>query len=185
MQDIIAFLVKPWPWYVAGPLVGSIVPILLLSSNKHFGLSSLFKHFCTLTKLSKNPFFNYSVKDFYWNFFFLLGIILGGFFAIRVIEVQQGYLSENAIQYFVAKQIPISGFFPNDIFCWDTLISVYGLLLIVGGFLVGFGSRYADGCTSGHAIMGLSLLSPASLVSVIGFFAGGIIGTFLILDNLL
>jgi uncharacterized membrane protein YedE/YeeE len=55
----------------------------------------------------------------------------------------------------------------------------------VGGFLVGFGSRYADGCTSGHAIMGLSLLSPASLVAVIGFFVGGIIGTFLILDHLL
>ncbi len=185
MQDIIAFLVKPWPWYVTGPLIGSIVPILLLTSQKQFGVSSIFKHICTITKISKSEYFNYSVKDHSWNLLFILGVVFAGFFSFQVIEVKQGFLSENAIQYFVGKEITIEGIFPVETYRWDNLFSVYGLLLIVGGFLVGFGSRYADGCTSGHAIMGLSLLSPASLVAVIGFFVGGIIGTFLILDSLL
>ena len=83
------------------------------------------------------------------------------------------------------KEIEVEGIFPLSIFNWSNLLSEYGLLLLMGGFFIGFGSRYADGCTSGHAIMGLSLFSKASLVSVFGFFIGGVVGTFLILNYIL
>jgi uncharacterized membrane protein YedE/YeeE len=52
--------------------------------------------------------------------------------------------------------------------------------MVIGGFLVGFGTRYAGGCTSGHAISGLSNLQFASLIATIGFFAGGLIATHLL-----
>ena len=58
------------------------------------------------------------------------------------------------------------------------------MVLAVGGFLVGFGTRYAGGCTSGHAISGLSNLQLPSLVAVIGFFIGGLVMTHLIFPYL-
>ena len=54
-------------------------------------------------------------------------------------------------------------------------------ILLIAGILVGFGSRYAGGCTSGHAITGLSNLELPSLISVFGFFIGGLITTWFLL----
>jgi uncharacterized membrane protein YedE/YeeE len=58
-------------------------------------------------------------------------------------------------------------------------------MIVVGGFLVGFGTRYAGGCTSGHAIMGLSNLQWPSLVATISFMVGGFIMANLILPFIL
>ncbi|MCO6501167.1 MAG: YeeE/YedE family protein [Vicingus serpentipes] len=178
-------LKEPWPWYVSGPLVGLIVPILLLSSNKQFGVSSVFRHVCTATKLSKKSYFQYDLKKEYWSLLFVLGIVIAGVFAFHLIEVLPGELSKDAQVYYQSKNIEFTGYFPIGLYRWDTLFSVFGLVLAAGGVFIGFGTRYANGCTSGHAITGLSLLSLGSLIAVIGFFIGGLIGTFLILDNIL
>lgn len=183
MGEIIKILIEPWPWYISGPFLGVIVPILLISSNKQFGVSKVFKHICTYTKLSRKSYFQYDLKKEYWSLLFLLGVITSGVFAFHLLDVSVGKLSEAAQQYYQSKNIEITGFFPVNLYRWDSLFSI--LVLASGGFLIGFGTRYADGCTSGHAITGLSLLSLGSLVSVVGFFIGGIIGNFLLLDNLL
>jgi uncharacterized membrane protein YedE/YeeE len=185
MKEIINFFIEPWAWYVSGPLIGLIVPLLILTSNKQFGVSSSLRYVCSSLKLSKQQYFNYNFKEQQWTMWFVLGVFVAGFFAFQFLEIENGALSQSAQEYFIKKNIEIKGIFPLDIFNWDNLFSKYGLLLVLGGFFLGFGSRYADGCTSGHAIMGLSLLSKASLLSVIGFFIGGVIGTFLILDYLL
>lgn len=185
MKELINFLVEPWAWYVSGPLIGLIVPLLILTSNKQFGVSSSLRYVCSSLKLSKRSYFNYNFKAQQWTIWFVLGTILAGFFMFQTLNVQMGSLSDNVYQYFESKEIKVEGIFPLQIFNWHSFFSVYGVVLMLGGFFIGFGSRYADGCTSGHAIMGLSLLSKASLVSVVGFFIGGIIGTFLLLDKIL
>lgn len=185
MKELINFLVEPWDWYVSGPLIGLIVPLLILTSNKQFGVSSSLRYICSSLKLSKRSYFNYNFNEQQWTMWFVLGVFFAGVFSFQLIEIETSELSQSAKDYFEKKHIGIKGIFPADVFNWNKLFSVAGLLLVIGGFLLGFGSRYADGCTSGHAIMGLSLLSKTSLVSVIGFFIGGIIGTFLILDYLL
>lgn len=185
MKELINFLVEPWAWYISGPLIGLIVPLLILTSNKQFGVSSSLRYVCSSLKLSKQSYFNYNFKEQQWTMWFVLGVLFAGVFSFQLIEIETSELSQSAKDYFEKKHIEVKGIFPVDVFDWNKLFSVAGLLLVFGGFLLGFGSRYADGCTSGHAIMGLSLLSKASLVSVIGFFIGGIIGTFLILDFLL
>lgn len=185
MEKFINFLTAPWEWYFSGPLIGLTVPLLILTSNKQFGVSSMLRYVCSALKLSSKNYFNYNFKEQQWTLWFVLGVLLSGFVLFQLVQIEMGELSTNAKQYFNEKGIKIEGSFPLSIFNWQNLFSEYGLLLLVGGFLIGFGSRYADGCTSGHAIMGLSLFSKASLVSVIGFFIGGIIGTFLILDYLL
>jgi len=58
-------------------------------------------------------------------------------------------------------------------------------MLVGGGILIGFGTRWAGGCTSGHAISGLSNLQLPSLIAVIGFFIGGIIMTYFLLPTIL
>lgn len=185
METFIDFLVKPWDWYISGPFIGLIVPLLILTSNKQFGVSSSLRHICSALNFSKKKYFCYNFKEQEWTSWFVLGVLFSGFFSFQLIEIELGELSKQAQNYYLTKNIEQKGIFPLSIFNLTNLFSVYGLLLVFGGFLVGFGSRYADGCTSGHAIMGMSLLSKASLVSVIGFFIGGVVGTFLILDFIL
>ena len=80
----------------------------------------------------------------------------------------------------------MSGLAPNDIFNFSSLLTVKGfIMMVIGGFLVGFGTRYANGCTSGHSIMGISNLQLSSLIATCCFFAGGLIMTWLILPTLM
>jgi uncharacterized membrane protein YedE/YeeE len=185
MDFLIDFFLKPMPWYYSGPLIGLTVPLLILTSNKQFGVSSSLRYVCSALKLSNKSYFKYNFKEQQWTLWFVLGIMLSGIVLFQLTKIEMGELSTNANQYFNEKEIEVEGIFPKTVFNWSNLFSEYGLLLLMGGFFIGFGSRYADGCTSGHAIMGLSLLSKASLVSVIGFFIGGVAGTFLILDYIL
>lgn len=69
-----------------------------------------------------------------------------------------------------------SAYLPTEIFNTENLSNPFILgILLLGGFLVGFGARYAGGCTSGHAISGLSNLQVPSLIAVVGFFVGGLV----------
>lgn len=172
MLDI---LQKPWPWYVAGPLIGLTVPVLLILGNKTFGISSSFRHICAACFPAKIPFFSYDWKKEVWNFFFVAGVLLGGVIAWYVMKHQHGVVDENLARELAAYGIGgPQKFLPQEVFAWDQLLTLRGIIMMVaGGFLIGFGTRYAGGCTSGHSIMGLSNLQWPSLVATICFMAGG------------
>ena len=184
---MLEFLSQPWPWYVSGPLIGLMVPILLISGNKAFGISSSLRHFCAACIPSKVKFFDYNWKAEIWNLIFVLCVIGGGFIAGVLLKNPNPVdLSESTIKDLQAYGITdFSGLYPSEIFNLNNLLSVKGLLfIIVGGFMVGFGTRYANGCTSGHSIMGLSNLQLSSLVATICFFVGGLIMSWFIIPNL-
>ncbi len=179
---MLELLQKPWPWYITGPLIGLMVPFLLLFGNKAFGISSSLKHICAICVPVKIDFFDYDWKKEIWNLVLVLGIALGGFIAHEflnpTVEISESTIHD--LQAIGVKEF--SGLNPLEIFNWSALFTWKGFILIaVGGFFVGFGTRYADGCTSGHAIYGLSIMNWYSLVAVIGFFVGGLIMTHLIL----
>lgn len=185
---IIEFLKQPWPWYIAGPLIGLTVPMLLIVGNKSFGISSSLRHICASCLPANIPFFKYDWKKELWNLFFVLGIFLGGVVAASLlsnpapVEVSPKLAAELA-GYGITDY---SNLVPKDIMTWPSLLTLKGFLLMVaGGFLVGFGTRYAGGCTSGHAIMGLSNLQWPSLIATICFMIGGFLMANLILPLIL
>ncbi|MDG1046689.1 MAG: YeeE/YedE thiosulfate transporter family protein [Bacteroidia bacterium] len=188
MQKLIHFLSDPWPWYVAGPLIGLMIPTLLFVINKDLGISSSFRHMCAMTRLKKISFFDYDWREYVWNLNFVFGIFLSGIIvSLFFPNPEEINLSENFIAWLQEMGVSdIKGFLPGDIFQWSFLNSPRTLIILIGGgFFIGFGSRYAGGCTSGHAIMGLSQLSIGSLIAVIGFFIGGLIVSWFLLPFIL
>jgi uncharacterized protein len=181
-------LQQPWPWYVAGIIIGLIVPVLLIAGNKHFGISANLRHACAACLPANIKFFQYEWKKELWNFFFVGGIIIGAFIAAKFlsspapIDVNPKLVEELA-GYGIKDY---SNIVPADLFNVENLLSAKGfILMVIGGFFVGFGTRYAGGCTSGHAIMGLSNLQWPSLVATICFMAGGFIMANLLLPFIL
>lgn len=177
-MNLLEFITQPWPWYVAGPLIGLTVPVLLIIGNKSFGISSSLRHTCAACFPSNIKFFQYDWKKEVWNLFFVVGILFGGILAANFlensapIEVHPDLKAELA-SYGITE---INGLIPEQLFDWEFLTSVKGfIMIVVGGFMVGFGTRYAGGCTSGHAIMGLSTLQWPSLVATCCFMIGGFI----------
>ena len=166
----------PWPWYIAGPLIGLTVPALLLMGNKTLGISSSFRHVCAACFPGNISFFKYDWKKEQWNLLFAFGVFTGAlmatlFFAnpepIRINPKLAAELSAYGIN-------DLTNHVPRDLVNWETVFTLKGLLLmVVGGLLVGFGTRYAGGCTSGHSIMGLSNLQWPSLVATVCFMGGG------------
>lgn len=187
-MQVIEWLRQPWPWYISGPLIGLTVPILLLMGNKNFGISSSLRHICAACLPGKIPFFQYDWKKELWNLFFVAGIFLGGLIVLHYLAnpntVQvTASLARELKQYGITDYSQVS---PVQIFGWDSLFSLRGIIMMIGGgFLVGFGTRYAGGCTSGHSIMGLSTLQLPSLIATICFMAGGFIMANLILPFIL
>lgn len=182
------FLTQPWPWYIAGPLIGLMIPLLLLLGNKAFGISSTLRHICAACLPGNVDFFKYDWKKESWNLVFALGMVLGGFIAGYVFKNPNPIaLSENAIRDLNDMGVKdYSGLIPLDVFNFSALLTLRGfILIVVGGFLIGFGTRYAGGCTSGHAIMGISNLQWPSLVATCCFFAGGVIMTWFILPHIM
>lgn len=185
---MIELIKQPWPWYVAGPLIGLTVPTLLIIGNKSFGISSSLRHICASCFPANIPFFKYDWKKEAWNLFFVSGIFLGGVIAINFlanpnpIQVHPKLVTELE-KYGIVN---FNDLVPTDIINWQSLFSLKGfLVMVVGGFLVGFGTRYAGGCTSGHAIMGLSGLQLPSLIATISFMMGGFVMANLILPFIL
>ena len=179
---------RPWPWYIAGPLIGLMVPLLLLIGNKTFGISSSLRHFCAACVPSKIPFFSYDWKKEAWNMILVAGILIGGFVAARFLMnadpvVVNPKLILELSNYGITDHHSLV---PIQLFNFQQLLTLKGfVIIIIGGFLVGFGTRYAGGCTSGHAIMGLSNLQLPSLIATICFMAGGFIMANLILPFIL
>jgi len=180
---MIELLSQPWPWYISGPLI-AIVMILLLFFGGSFGVSSNLRSICSIAGAGKRiSFFNYNWKGEIWNLIFVLGAVIGGFTSSFFLK-NPNPININTNTIIDLKSLGISfdgNILPHEIFNWEFLFSLKGfLILILGGFFVGFGSRWAGGCTSGHAINGLSNLQIPSLIAVIGFFIGGLIVTHFI-----
>jgi uncharacterized membrane protein YedE/YeeE len=163
---MVDFLTKPWPWYVAGPIIGLFVPALLLVGNRQFGVSNNLRHLCAAMSVGRVDYFRYDWRESgLWNLAFLAGILIGGFVAA-----------------WWTGQPPLV---PLDVFNWPALLTTRGIIVMIGGgFLVGFGTAYAGGCTSGHGVLGLASFQLPSLVAVLGFFAGGLLCTYLLLPML-
>jgi len=181
-------LSQPWPWWAAGIIIGLIVPALLILGNKHFGLSANLRHACAACFPANVKFFKYEWKKEVWNFFFVGGIVLGAVIASTVLANPEPVkvAPELAAELQTYGITDYTGMVPQQLISWESLFSLRGfIMLVVGGFFVGFGSRYAGGCTSGHAIMGLSDLQWPSLVATIFFMVGGFLMANLILPHIL
>ena len=188
LMIFIEWIKQPWPWYVAGPLIGLTVPVLLIIGNKSFGISSSMRHICAACLPGNIPLFKYNWKKEIWNLFFVLGIFLGGIIAIQFLANPLPVMVDTKLvsELSVYGITDFSGLVPVQLFNWPALFTLKGfILMVVGGFMVGFGTRYAGGCTSGHSIMGLSTLQWPSLVATICFMLGGFIMTNLILPLIL
>lgn len=181
---MLEFIKEPWPWYVAGPLIGLFVPLLLIFGNKNFGISSSLRHICAMCAPLNIKYFKYDWKSEQWSLFYVIGIMIGGFLASQyLMGGGKVDISTQTVQDLTALGVTdFSSYLPSDIFSWNKLLSIKGFVFMgIGGILVGFGTRYANGCTSGHSISGLSNLQFSSLVATISFFVGGLIMTHFLL----
>ncbi len=173
------WIYEPWPWYVSGPLI-ALIMFILLFLGKQFGMSSNLRTMCSIGGAGKaSDFFRFDWKKERWNLMVVVGAVIGGFLASQ-------YMSNNTVEInpAVARQLSEDygidsagdAYLPPEIFAAEQLGDPFVLaVLILGGFMVGFGARYAGGCTSGHAISGLSNLQLPSLIAVAGFFIGGLV----------
>jgi hypothetical protein len=182
------FLYGTWHWAISGFLIGLIM-LLLTYFGKSFGMSSNLRTMCSMAGAGKfSSFFDLDWREQKWSLAVVLGAILGGFVAYNFL--QNG--TEVAINPETIKQLafmnidaPDGKLVPNAIFSIESMLSIKGfVILFFGGLLIGFGTRYAGGCTSGHAISGISNLQLPSLIAVIGFFIGGLLMAHLILPLL-
>lgn len=171
-------LMQPWPWYVSGPLI-ALIMFLLLFTGKNFGMSSNLRTMCTICGADKTTdFFRFDWKSQRWNLIVVLGAVIGGFIGSQFLSADTAV----AINPETVKDLQALGFqsagkayLPAELYDLSDLTNFKSIaILAIGGFLVGFGARYAGGCTSGHAISGLSNLQRPSLLAVIGFFIGGL-----------
>lgn len=187
---MIEFLTSPWPWWFSGMMI-SLVMFLLIWGGKTFGFSSNLRTLCAAVGAGKtSDFFRFDWKRESWNLLFALGALLGGVLAALFLDAgtREVALSDSTRQHLQAMGFQLNGgLLPQEIFSWDALSQSWKpwLVLALGGFMVGFGSRWAGGCTSGHAISGLSNLQLPSLLAVCGFFGGGLLMTWGILPWLL
>ncbi|MEM7163546.1 MAG: YeeE/YedE thiosulfate transporter family protein [Bacteroidota bacterium] len=171
-------LFNPWPWYVSGPLI-ALTMALLIFMGRRFGMSSNLRTLCSIAGAGKRAeFFRINLKEHSWNLIVMLGAILGGFLAANFLTENEAVaISQASVEKLNEIGISDGGqaYLPQSIYAFDSLFEIKTFLILsIGGLLIGFGTRYAGGCTSGHAISGLSNLQFPSLIAVLGFFAGGL-----------
>jgi uncharacterized membrane protein YedE/YeeE len=177
-------LLAPWPWYVSGPLIGLTVPLLLILGGRTFGISSSLRHICAATYPKNLEYLKYNWRERgHWLLLFVGGLVIGGWVGGFLLRADNSVAISNETVTDLAKLgiADIQGLAPASLFSWHALASWPGaLFLVLGGFLVGFGTRWANGCTSGHSITGLANLQWPSLLATTGFFIGGLVTTHLL-----
>ncbi len=185
---MIEFMKQPWPWYVAGPIIAFVYTLMVLF-GKSFGISSTLRTACAIAGAGKKvKFFDFDWKAQIWNLMFVLGSVIGGFIATQYLSDGEPILLSpstiESMQPFGLESYQTS-IFPTELLSWDSLFTLRGfVVMVIGGLLIGFGTRYAGGCTSGHAISGLANLQLPSLIAVVGFFIGGLLVTHFVIPFL-
>lgn len=187
---MIALLKEPWPWYVAGPLIGLVVPFVYWYGGRKWGVSQSLQHLCAATAPARIEYLTYDWwKRGAWSLAMVAGVVVGGLIGGRLLSSPHDVVAISAATRADLAAMGIrdfSGMMPSDLFSFAALLTPAGFVVVViGGFLVGFGARYANGCTSGHAISGLANLQISSLLVVVGFFVGGLVSVHFILGALL
>ncbi len=177
------FIFQPWPWYVAGPLI-SLSMFLMFYFGKRLGISTNLETTCAMLGAGKLvDHFKFDWKKNAWNLTFMVGLVIGGFIAMNYLTPDKTVaISAQTIADLNELGFQNAGktYMPEELFNIN-LLSIKGIsILLIAGVLVGFGARYAGGCTSGHAITGLSMLELPSLIAVVGFFIGGLTMTWFI-----
>lgn len=173
------WIYEPWPWYVSGPMI-ALIMFLLLMMGKNFGMSSNLRTLCTICGAgNKTDFFKFDWKEQKWNLIVVLGAVIGGFIGSHLLSGETAVaINPDTVTDLKAMGFSSAGeaYLPEMLFDIGALSDIKTLsLLAIGGLLVGFGARYAGGCTSGHAISGMSDLQLPSLIAVVGFFIGGLV----------
>ena len=178
------WLFVPWPWYVAGPIIGLFPALLLVLGNRLFGVSGVLRDSCAAVCPAGLDVYRHDWRRGAWNMAFTAGILIGGVIAgwalanpepVGIARATREALAALGVRDF-------TGLVPSDLFTWGAFETWRGWALLAGGgFLVGFGTAWAGGCTSGHGLSGIANLELASFIALVGFFAGGIAGTFLLL----
>ena len=182
------FILQPWAWYIGGPLI-ALTLFLYFYFGKNFGASTNFETLCTIVGADKvSDYFKKDWKEQSFALLFVVGLIIGGFISSQYLIPEQTIdLNPKTVQELTDlgfSNVP-NQYFPDEIFSNEVVFSLKGfLILLISGLLIGFGTRYAGGCTSGHAITGLSSLQLPSLLAVIGFFIGGILAVWFIIPLL-
>ena len=194
MNELIDFISQPWHWAVSGSMIAMLMVLLLIGGEK-FGLSTSYETFCSLGGGGKlASYFNKNWKDQSWLIVLAIGATIGGWIASTLLQSDQPVqVSAATVEHLATLGISAPttteeglGFAPREIFNFEMLGTLRGLIILIGGgFLIGFGSRYAGGCTSGHAISGLANLQLPSLIAVIGFFIGGLLVSHFLLPFIL
>lgn len=182
MKEILHNLIyEPWPWWIGGPLIGIFVIVLLLIEGKQLGISSSYHYICSKLSPLELDYFKNPEKSA-WQFWFVIGLIIGAVIIQFTVPSYHIDISSESIKTLSAVGIDEQiGYVPVELYQFSTK----GIgILAIGGLLIGFGARYANGCTAGHAIMGCAQASPASLIATICFFIGGLIATHFIVPFL-
>lgn len=182
------FITNTWHWSISGFLIGMVL-LLLTYFGKNFGMSSNLRSFCAMTGVGKRvSFFNWDWQSQRWNLTVVLGAMIGGYVAVHFLSNPNNVSINNDTILQLTKMgidapngnLAPKLMFGNNVFYSPKMMTI----LLFGGLLIGFGSRYAGGCTSGHAISGLSNLQMPSLKAVIGFFLGGLVMAHFIFPHL-
>lgn len=183
-----SFLSEPWPWYVAGPLIGLAVPLVYLYAGRKWGISSTLRDLCAIAAPRGGPdYFRYSWgEEGAWRLAMVAGLLAGGAIAAWLGTPDVAISAATTADLAELGLTDFGGVVPSELFSWRGLVTPAGALIVLGGgFLVGFGARWANGCTSGHSISGLATLRPESLIATVGFFVGGLVSTHVLLPLIL
>lgn len=177
------FILQPWPWYLSGFLIAFSM-FLMFYFGKQLSISSNLENLCSISGAGKwMDYFKFDLRKKRWNIAFMLGLIVGGFLTTSfLVNDQKVLISQETITDLqeLGFENPGESYLPSKMFSIKSMTVKSVSILLIGGFLIGFGARYAGGCTSGHAIVGLSSFELPSLISTIGFFIGGLIMTWFI-----
>lgn len=163
-------LLERWSPYIAGIGIGILSWFTFLLSDKPIGCSTSFVTTSGMIeklfqgdKVNRKAYYQKHIPAINWQLLFVIGIFIGAFLS--------AWLSGQ----FEFRWLP------------QKWLSKFGLTPVLrtttaflGGILMGLGSRWANGCTSGHGISGAMQLTVSSWLATICFFAGGLIVAFLI-----
>lgn len=177
------FIYEPWPWWLGGPLIGIFVVVLFLLERKQLGISSSFQYVCSkLSPISLEYFKDTSRSK--WQFWFVIGLVVGGLALNLIVPTYDINIADETLISLSELGIRSQpGYVPIEVYSFSSYKNI--LILLMGGLMIGFGARYANGCTAGHAIMGCALMSPGSIIATVCFFVGGLIATYFILPIIL